>query len=197
MPRLVPRDGGRDKAVCREKTDRPGARFQPSVRSKGWPPGPTPANLGHDCVAEDPPGDRRRSGDPRVAVKPFRYWRDGLFLGACSLYALNRWVISSRVPNAFLRGQFNDLLLIPCALPLLLLLQRWLKLRLHDQPPQAGEIALHLVIWSFLFEVVGPHLVHQATGDLRDVAAYVAGGIFGWWWWNRGGVARGRRSHEF
>lgn len=130
-------------------------------------------------------------------MKSFGYWRDGLFLGACSLYALNRWVISPRVTNAFLRGHFNDLLLIPCALPLVLLLQRRLKLRAHDRPPEAGEIALHLVIWSLLFEVAGPHLVQRATGDVGDVAAYLAGGLFAWWWWNRRAVARVRPCHEF
>jgi len=37
-------------------------------------------------------------------------------------------------------SHFNDLLLIPCALPTVLLLQRWCKLRSHDEPPRPGEI---------------------------------------------------------
>jgi hypothetical protein len=118
-------------------------------------------------------------------VKPFRYWRDSLFLLACSLYAINRWGIIPRVHGGFLRCQFNDLLLVPCALPPLLQLQRWVKLRRHDEMPSPGEIALYLVVWSILFEVIGPHIMRRATGDPWDVVAYLAGGIFAGFWWNR------------
>jgi hypothetical protein len=51
-------------------------------------------------------------------VKIFCYYRDGLFVLCCLLYAVNRWVVSPHAHSAFLRGHFNDLLLIPCALPL-------------------------------------------------------------------------------
>lgn len=120
----------------------------------------------------------------------FRYWRDGLFLLACFLYALNRWVLKPRVHSAFLHDHFNDLLLIPCALPLLLLAQRWLKLRCNDEPPTAGEIGLNLLLWSVLFEGIGPHLMRHATGDPWDVVAYVAGGIVAGLWWHRGAWLR-------
>jgi hypothetical protein len=133
-------------------------------------------------------------------VKPFRYWRDGLFLLACSLYALNRWWIIPQTHNPFLRYHFNDLLLMPCALPLLLLGQRGLKLRTHDQMPCAGEIALYLTVWSILFEVIGPHLLRRATGDLWDVVAYVAGGLIAGVWWQRRAVFRrvfSARSADF
>jgi hypothetical protein len=95
-----------------------------------------------DCFASENcarPGFR--VGDSRSALNSFRYLKDRLFLVACSLYAINRWEIKPRVHNAFLRGQFNDLLLIPCALPPLLLAQRWLKLRPTAQPPAVSEIA--------------------------------------------------------
>jgi len=118
-------------------------------------------------------------------VKAFHYLRDGLFLLACSLYAINRWGVSPHLHSGFLRGHFNDLLLMPCALPPLLLMQRGLKLRMHDQVPSAGEIALYLAVWSILFEVIGPHLMRRATGDPWDVIAYVVGGILAGLWWNR------------
>ena len=70
-------------------------------------------------------------------------------------------------------------------LPPLLLMQRGLKLRMHDQVPSAGEIALYLAVWSILFEVIGPHLMRRATGDPWDVIAYVVGGILAGLWWNR------------
>jgi hypothetical protein len=118
-------------------------------------------------------------------VKPFRYLRDRLFLLSCSCYALNRWALKPRVHSAFLHNHFNDLLLIPCAIPVLLFMQRRLKLRTHDEPPSAGEITLYLILWSVLFEVIGPHLVRRATGDPWDVVAYTAGGLVTGLWWNR------------
>lgn len=129
-------------------------------------------------------------------MNSFSYWRDGLFLAACSLYALNRWILKPRIHSAFLHDHFNDLLLIPCALPLLLLLQRWLNLRLHDQPPTPGEIALYLVVWSILFEVIGPHIMPRAVGDPWDVVAYVVGGIIAGLWWHRRRLFRRASSHE-
>jgi len=118
-------------------------------------------------------------------VKKFRYLRDGLFLISCSLYALNRWYIKPRVHSPFMRFHFNDMLLIPCALPPLLLMQRWLRLRTMDDPPTWGEIALYTVFWSILFEVIGPHLMRRATGDPWDAVVYVIGGIVAGLWWNR------------
>ena len=70
-------------------------------------------------------------------MNSFRYLRDRLFLTACALYALNRWGLKPRVHSAFLHDHFDDLLLIPCALPPLLLNEPRLKLRLHDLPPTA------------------------------------------------------------
>jgi hypothetical protein len=116
-------------------------------------------------------------------VKSFRYWRDPLCLSCCALYLLNRWAVKPHSHSVFLRGHFNDLLLIPCALPLLLWLQRKLGLRPHDGPPTAGEIAFHLAIWSVLFEVVGPHVL-RVTGDALDVLAYVLGSVVAGIWWH-------------
>jgi hypothetical protein len=118
-------------------------------------------------------------------MRPFRYWRDGLFLIACLLYAVNRWGIVPHTHSAFLRGHFDDLLLIPCALPLLLLFQRKLGLRAHDGMPSLREVALYLAVWSLLFEVIGPHVMRGATGDPWDVVAYVVGGMAAVLWWHR------------
>ncbi len=113
------------------------------------------------------------------------YLRDGLFFLSCSLYAINRWALKPRVHSPFLHDHFNDMLLIPCALPILLLMQRSLGLRDHDKPPTPGEIALYLVVWSILFEGIGPYIFPHSVGDPWDVAAYIVGGIFAGLWWQR------------
>ena len=116
-------------------------------------------------------------------MKQFGYWRDSLFLLCCAGYSLNRWIFKPNLPSDFLHGQFNDLLLIPCALPLVLWVQRQLGLRTHDLPPTVSEILSHLAVWSVLFEVIGPRVL-SVTGDPLDVLAYFAGGAFAGIWWN-------------
>jgi hypothetical protein len=118
-------------------------------------------------------------------VNRFRYLKDELFLTCSVLYALNRWVLKPRVHSPFLHDHFDDLLLIPCALPVLLWMQRRLRLRAGDTPPQPGELVLYLALWSVLFEVIGPHLVRGAVGDVWDVVAYGCGAILAGLWWHR------------
>jgi hypothetical protein len=112
---------------------------------------------------------------------------DPLFVAACALYAINRWLIKPHVDASLFHNWFNDALLIPCALPVLLLMHRWLGLRSHDCPPTAGEISAHLLGWAALFELIGPVIVHRATGDPADVVAYALGAVVAWCWWRRAG----------
>jgi len=98
---------------------------------------------------------------------------------------MNRWLVKPHSHSVFLRSWFNDTLLIPCALPLILLVYRCLKLRPHDDPPTMLEITGHLVLWSVFFEWIGPHLVKHATGDWLDVLAYFAGAAVAALWWHR------------
>lgn len=124
-------------------------------------------------------------------MKPFRYLADPLCLLSCALYALNRWVLKPRVHSAFLHDHFNDLLLIPCALPPLLLMQRWLHLRENDGPPTIGEITLYWMVWSILFEWIGPRIMPGRTvGDPWDVLAYAAGAVLAAFWWHRRGLSQ-------
>jgi len=118
-------------------------------------------------------------------VKRFLYLRDPLFVAACALYAINRWLIKPHAGFLFFHNWFNDALLIPCALPIVLLAHRWLGLRHHDLPPTLGEIFGHLLGWSTLFEVIGPAIFHRATGDPVDVFAYAVGTALAWCWWSR------------
>lgn len=117
-------------------------------------------------------------------MKPFRYAFDPLCLLACIGYGLNRWIVERISSLAFLHGHFNDLLLIPAALPPVLWLQRKAGLRTNDFAPTAGEIALHWLVWSILSEGVGPYIFARATGDILDVAAYAIGAIVASFWWH-------------
>src|ERR1043166_7211597 len=76
-----------------------------------------------------------------LALKTFGYLRDRLFLIGCILYAVNRWIIKPHLHVAFFQNWFNDSLLIPCALPPLLLAHRWLGLRNHHAPPSGLKIS--------------------------------------------------------
>lgn len=118
-------------------------------------------------------------------MRPFRYLTDPLFLISCTAYAFNRWFLKEHVSSPFLEGHFNDLLLIPAALPPVLWLQRQLKLRSHDHAPSLAEILVHLAIWSLICEGIGPLLVRHATADWLDVACYLAGGAIAFILWVR------------
>src|SRR4030095_6881567 len=103
----------------------------------------------------------------------FGYWLDPVCLLACAAYALNRFVFAPLTPpGSFWRSHFDDLLLIPAALPLVLWLQRRLGWRSHDRPPGAAEILVHLGLWTLIAEVLGPRWLHRGTADWRDSVAY-------------------------
>lgn len=115
----------------------------------------------------------------------FRYLADPLCLLACAAYGANRWLVPLAYKGDFLRGHFNDLLLIPAALPPWLWILRRLGLRPDDAAPRWPEIALTLVLWSIAAEVVAPRLFAHATADLWDVAAYAGGALVAGAVWSR------------
>lgn len=116
----------------------------------------------------------------------FHYWRDPLCVAACVAYAVNRWLLKPHFAmGPFMRGHFNDVLLIPAALPLVLWLQRRLALRTHDGAPTGREILLHLAVWAFIAEGAGPFLTHHGTADWLDVMSYSAGAAACYVLWRR------------
>lgn len=127
-------------------------------------------------------------------MRRFRYALDPVCVSACLLYVLNRgwWRQASGMP--FFRNQFDDLLLIPCALPPVLWLQRKFGLRDHDGPPDSGEVGFHLVVWAVIAEGVGPLLLPWAVADYRDLGAYLAGAVGAVLWWHWRGRECSRRS---
>jgi hypothetical protein len=118
-------------------------------------------------------------------MRRFRYFFDPLFLLGCVAYSANRWLVKPHVHSGFFHSQFNDLWLIPCAMPPVLWLHRQLGLRSNDNPPQIREIIPHLIFWSALFEWIGPKFVTHSVGDPIDVLVYFIGAVFAALWWNR------------
>lgn len=116
-------------------------------------------------------------------TNPYRYFSDPVFLAAMALFSLNELLLKRISSPAFFHHHFNDLLLIPCALPFLLRFHALLGLRPIEQYPTFAEIAGHLLVWSVLFEFAGPILSSHATGDWLDLVCYGLGGSFSWLVW--------------
>ena len=116
----------------------------------------------------------------------FPFWRDPVCVSSWALYALNRAVLAphfaTQIP--FLRAHFNDSLLIPAALPVLIWARGVLNLRNENGPPTWREIAFWLLIWSLIFEFLGPKWIGHSVGDWRDVLAYVLGALVAGAIWN-------------
>lgn len=113
----------------------------------------------------------------------FRYLRDPLFLLAVALYVANRWWWKPEFGGVFLTGYFNDLLLIPAALPPILWVHHKAGWRKDDAPPTALEIFSHLAVWAFIAEVIGPHLKATSVADWADIVAYAIGALLAFLVW--------------
>ena len=129
-------------------------------------------------------------------MRLFGYVRDPLFLAASAAYVINRVWLRHALPGWFVQGYFNDMLLIPAALPLVLWFQRQLGWRAHDGAPTWLEILGHFVLWSLICEVVVILWLRHGTGDPADVIAYVVGGVAAGFWWKRRRSMAPVASHE-
>jgi len=125
----------------------------------------------------------------------FGYLRDRLFVASLAAYACNRLLIRPNMDGLFhthlpwawpfLHSHFDDLLLMPAALPVVLWLQRLAGLRQHDHAPSCSEMLFHLTVWSVICKVVGPFWFHLGVADPWDVLCFAAGGSVACLWWNR------------
>ena len=122
-----------------------------------------------------------------VSARPFRYCAEPLALASALAYAVNRLWLAPHWGAAapFLTRYFDDVLLLPVALPLLLWLQRRTGLRPHDRPPTAGEILVAFALWALLFEGIFPRALGRGVGDPLDVLAYAAGALVAGSVWTR------------
>jgi hypothetical protein len=123
----------------------------------------------------------------------FRYLRDPLFLVCVAIYFVNRLILKEIWQAGFVHEHLNDLICIPFWVPIMLWIERRLRLRRDDGPPEAIEVMLPLLLWSWLFEIVLPKtelLGSYCTADHRDVFYYSAGAlgaaVFWRWYYGEG-----------
>ena len=119
---------------------------------------------------------------------PFKYLRDPLFLICVAVYLANRFILKPLFPWSFLRCYLNDLICIPFWLPPMLWLMRLTGCRASDEPPQAHEILIPLLLWSVCFEVILPwtDLFHGLDrADPKDVLWYAVGAMGSAVFWRR------------
>jgi len=128
----------------------------------------------------------------------FLYLRDPLFLLCVLTYFVNRWVLKSIWQSGFVHEHLNDLICIPFWVPIMLYAQRRLNLRHSDGRPEAGELIIPLIIWSWVFEIILPWtdiLGERCVADYLDVMHYALGaliaGLF-WRWWYGADVTASR-----
>lgn len=139
-------------------------------------------------------------------MRRFGYLHDRLFQVSLAAYALNRLVLKSHLGFlhhsrlnfiwSFSHSHFDDLLLIPAALPVMLWLQRVLGLRNHDFVPTWSEMLAHLTVWSVMCKIIGPFFLHIGTPDPWDLLAFTIGGITACYWWQRPAAASPTSGHE-
>ena len=120
----------------------------------------------------------------------FRYLRDPLFLFCFALYFVNRLVLKPHLPEGILRdfayNSLNDVICIPFWVPIMVWMMRKTRLRTTDSPPLAAEILVPVLLWSWFFELILPHIgpfQHIAVGDPNDIFCYTIGALFAALFW--------------
>jgi hypothetical protein len=109
---------------------------------------------------------------------PFGYVRDPLFIACVAIYLVNRFVLKQIWSSGFVHEHLNDLICVPFWVPIMLSVQRWLRLRPTDGIPTAGELIIPLVMWSWVFEIVLPAtdiFGDWCVADYLDIVCYAVG----------------------
>lgn len=123
---------------------------------------------------------------------PFRYLRDPLFLFCVAAYSVNRLVLKPHIHGgvfgAFLHGSLNDVICLPFWVPIMVWMMHKVGLRPGDAPPQAVEILIPLLLWSWFFELILPTLGpfrRLAVCDPEDILCYALGTLLAALFWGR------------
>lgn len=116
----------------------------------------------------------------------FRYLSDPLFLCCVLAYFVNRFILKSIWKTGFVHEHFNDLICIPFWVPIMLWMERRFGLRRDDKPPDAIEVIVPLLVWSWVFEIFLPRTEmfrRYCTADPWDITYYSLGAIGAFLFW--------------
>jgi hypothetical protein len=115
--------------------------------------------------------------------------RDPLFVACVAIYFVHRALAAYDLSTPLLRGYLNDVICAAFWVPIMLAGERWLGLRATEGPPLPHEVAIPVVIWALVFEVILPQTATfhgLAIADPVDVVCYAAGALGAmafWRWW--------------
>jgi hypothetical protein len=119
----------------------------------------------------------------------FGYLKDPLFLACVAIYFAHRGLAAYGLSLPLLKAYLNDVICAAFWVPIMLAGERLLGVRATDGPPQPHEVAIPILIWAIVFEVVLPRLElfrDRAIADPLDVPAYTSGALGAmlfWRWW--------------
>ncbi|MDC0267910.1 hypothetical protein OAK97_01240 [bacterium] len=86
--------------------------------------------------------------------------------------------------SGWMSSYWNDIWMLPCALPPVLCLYERLGLRRVDLQLSLPEILWHGLLWGMMAEWLGPMFFQHVTGDPWDLLAYGVGGGMLYLRWN-------------
>ncbi len=118
----------------------------------------------------------------------FAYFADPACIAALIIYPINRFILKPHhIGGWFTHGYLNDVLCLPLFVPVILYVQRLIRLRPHDGFPTPWEIFQAWAAFSIMFQVIIPRYPKTFTtaGDPYDMIAYLAGGLIAGWYWSR------------
>ncbi|XOV71453.1 MAG: hypothetical protein ACFHW5_22565 [Verrucomicrobiota bacterium] len=111
-------------------------------------------------------------------------WFDSFWLLSLACYAIHRiWQWASPAPG-WMSSYWNDIWMLPCAVPLVIRIYETLNLREPNMHPSLSEIVWHGLLWSFMAEGLAPVWFPSSTADPLDLAAYALGGFMLWLRWH-------------
>ncbi len=123
---------------------------------------------------------------------PFRCLRDPLFLFCVVFYFINRLVLKPHIHGGVIRalihGYVNDLICLPFWVPIMVWMMHKTGLRPGTEVPQATEILVPLLLWSWFFKLALPNIgaaPHLAVSDSKDILCYTLGALFAALFWSR------------
>ena len=110
----------------------------------------------------------------------FLYLRDPLFLFCVATYFVNRFILKSIWKTGFVHDSLNDLICIPFRVPIMLSAHGDSVRRNIDNSPEASEIVIPLILWSWIFEIILPAttiLGKWSVADYMDIFYYALGAV--------------------